>query len=144
MPVTRRELEEQRGGYTVRKVRCGDCGKSYDYDDDAFCPRCGAFNQPPRGERLAQVRRADGLNEAGHQGSFLHREFHEEERERRRVGLDQSMGRSREKSPRQGTAAKIGQPSAQGKKKSPLNVIVWVIFAIIAFNILSNFLFLLL
>ena len=32
----------------MRMVRCYECGKSYDYDDDGFCPRCGAFNQPVR------------------------------------------------------------------------------------------------
>ena len=34
----------------MRMVRCADCGKSYDYDDDGFCPKCGAFNQPERPE----------------------------------------------------------------------------------------------
>ena len=32
----------------MRMVRCYECGRSYDYDDDGFCPRCGAFNQPVR------------------------------------------------------------------------------------------------
>ena len=31
----------------MRKIRCADCGKSYDYDVDDFCPRCGSFNPPP-------------------------------------------------------------------------------------------------
>ena len=31
----------------MRKVHCADCGKSYDYDVDDFCPRCGSFNPPP-------------------------------------------------------------------------------------------------
>ncbi len=80
----------------MRKIRCADCGKSYDYDDDAFCPRCGAFNQPQKGARSSVPRdsRRDGLSEAGHSGSFLHEEFHEEERERRRSGLDKSVDRS--------------------------------------------------
>ena len=29
----------------MRKVRCYECGKTYDYDTDDFCPKCGAFNQ---------------------------------------------------------------------------------------------------
>lgn len=33
----------------MRKVQCADCGKSYDYDVDDFCPRCGSFNPPPDG-----------------------------------------------------------------------------------------------
>ena len=32
----------------MRKVRCYECGKTYDYDTDDFCPKCGAFNQPPK------------------------------------------------------------------------------------------------
>ena len=31
----------------MRKVHCADCGKTYDYDVDDFCPRCGSFNPPP-------------------------------------------------------------------------------------------------
>ena len=32
----------------MRMVRCYACGKRYDYDEDGFCPGCGAFNQPER------------------------------------------------------------------------------------------------
>ena len=32
----------------MRMVRCYECGKQYDYDDDGFCPKCGSFNQPER------------------------------------------------------------------------------------------------
>lgn len=76
----------------MQKVRCYECGRSYDYDEDAFCPRCGAFNLPGhentvRVGELTEERR-DGLSEKGHSGSFLHREFHTEERQRRRLGLD--------------------------------------------------------
>ena len=123
----------------MQKVRCVDCGKTYDYDEDAFCPKCGGFNQPARGARLAHTKRVNGLSEAGHQGSFLHREFHEEERERRRVGLDQN-----ENLPIRGTVSRpVRQSSARTNRKNPVSIIVWVIFAIIAFNILSSLLFLL-
>ena len=40
----------------MREVKCYECGKTYDYDDDGFCPRCGAFNQPGRGESLEGTR----------------------------------------------------------------------------------------
>ena len=29
----------------MRRVKCEDCGKVYDFDTDDFCPRCGAVNQ---------------------------------------------------------------------------------------------------
>lgn len=80
----------------MRKIKCCECGKQYDYDEDGFCPKCGAFNQPPRSARIGangELVRVDGLNEQGHAGSFAHREFHEEERERRRIGLDKSVQR---------------------------------------------------
>ena len=35
-------------------IRCHDCGKRYNYDQDAFCPRCGAFNRPARPVQAAQ------------------------------------------------------------------------------------------
>ena len=28
------------------RIKCGSCGKLYDYDRDELCPHCGAFNQP--------------------------------------------------------------------------------------------------
>ena len=42
-------MEAGKGAVSMRAVRCYECGKRYDYDDDGFCPRCGAFNQPARG-----------------------------------------------------------------------------------------------
>ena len=62
----------------MRKVTCGECGKRYDFDADDFCPRCGAFNRP-----ATAARRSEGISEANHHDSFLHKELHEENRERR-------------------------------------------------------------
>ena len=70
----------------MRKVRCYECGKTYDYDTDDFCPKCGAFNQPPKSTTIdanGAVIRVDGINERGHAGSFVHEELHEENREER-------------------------------------------------------------
>ena len=80
----------------MRRVRCYECGRSYDFDQDDFCPNCGAFNQPPQTARVAAdgsviqipVRR-DGIDERNHDGSFVHREFHAEERARRGTPLEQ-------------------------------------------------------
>ena len=95
----------------MQKVRCYECGKSYDYDEDAFCPRCGAFNLPGREHtvRVGELTedRRDGLSEKGHSGSFLHQEFHNEERQRRRLGLDRE-----EETPRQAK-----QPAASAKNR---------------------------
>lgn len=48
-------------------VRCYECGKQYDYDDDGFCPKCGAFNQPARGQE--DGRRAAAVSDGTAAGS---------------------------------------------------------------------------
>lgn len=40
----------------MRRIRCKDCGKSYDYDKDDFCPKCGAYN-PPADSGATQLER---------------------------------------------------------------------------------------
>ena len=36
----------------MRKVTCHECKKRYDYDEDGFCPACGAFNVPASFARI--------------------------------------------------------------------------------------------
>ena len=70
----------------MRGVRCHECGKRYNFDVDDFCPRCGAFTQPARPSRIGadgEIVYGDGLNEKNHKKSFLHTEFHEENKERK-------------------------------------------------------------
>ena len=128
--------EKGKGGGVVQQVRCYECGKRYDYDEDGFCPKCGAFNQPPRKTCVSAdgtVVRADGLNERNHADSFVHRELHAEKRQRRRVGLDKSVERIQRKAP-------VADRSA-GKRKGKLeNPFFWVVFTIILLNFLSAFL----
>lgn len=73
-------------------VTCYECRKKYDYTEDGFCPRCGSFNQPRKGSYIVSANgdivRTDGINEAGHENSFVHAEYHAEERARKRLGLD--------------------------------------------------------
>ena len=78
----------------MRIVKCYDCGRHYNYDDDGFCPKCGAFNQPAPIARVGadgSIVRVDGLNETGHTGSFTHKEYHEEAKERKKSGLDKGV-----------------------------------------------------
>lgn len=127
----------------MRKVRCIDCGKSYDYDEDAFCPRCGAFNQPPRGTGSVTFRdtaeRRDGLNESGHGGSFLHREYHAEERQRRSSGLEKgSVSSSRRDAER---ILNEARNKRQAKNKlSVWKVIKWIIVFYILAGVAGNLL----
>ena len=34
----------------MASIRCKACGKAYDYRKEGFCPKCGAYNRPPRQE----------------------------------------------------------------------------------------------
>lgn len=125
----------------MRRVRCYECGRSYNYDEDGFCPRCGAFNQPGKSTSVdadGTVVRVDGLNERGHRNSFVHAELHEENRERRGSGLSKD-GKS------SAAAVHMSAPPARKQqdgrtRKSPLAVVVWIIMAIIFLNVLSSFL----
>ena len=77
----------------MRNVRCHDCGKRYNFDKDDFCPKCGAFTQPPHQTRIGmdgRVVRVDGINETNHTNSFVHAELHGENRERRGSDLERT------------------------------------------------------
>jgi len=120
----------------MRSVRCYECGKGYDYDEDGFCPRCGAFNLPRNVSMIGAdggVVWREGINERNHKGSFLHVELHEENRERRGTALEQSVRRVPQKA-----AEKSG-----GESQKRFSAIVAVIFAIVIFNIFSSILSLL-
>lgn len=95
----------------MRKVKCEECGKVYNFDVDDFCPRCGAFNQPPKASAInadGSVIRLDGINEKNHAGSFVHEELHEENRERRRMGLSKGYAAYRS---RQAAFFRRGHPA---------------------------------
>lgn len=120
----------------MRKVRCCECGKSYDFDVDDFCPKCGAFNQPGKSASIGAngaVIRTDGLNEKNHAGSFVHREFHAENRVRKAVGLSKGVRRT-------GGAAQTSAPKQRNRGKNPFRTLIWVIIVIIFINILSTIL----
>ncbi|MHA5218914.1 hypothetical protein [Dysosmobacter sp. Phy] len=136
----------------MRRVRCYDCGKSYNYDEDCFCPNCGAFNQPQRSLRIGadgSVVRVDGINEANHAGSFVHQELHEEKRERRRIGLDKSAQRiqrtvSRPTASRPAPTAGIqsrDRRQSRQQGKNPVGILVWILILIMLFNLLPRILF---
>lgn len=125
----------------MRKVQCHECGKRYDFDADDFCPKCGAFNQPPKDVRIGADGvpvRVDGINERNHQRSFVHAELHEENRERRAVGLSKGVRRAVRPAAPQAASQKQGGQPRQAVKGNPVSVIVWIVFAIIAVNILGN------
>ena len=115
----------------MRKVRCYDCRKSYDYDDDGFCPNCGAFNLPWNTSTIqvdGEVRR-EGINERNHKDSFLHAELHEENRKRKGTPLEQGT-----------KSAKTMVKGFRREKRKEVSVVRAVVFAIIALNLLIGLL----
>lgn len=130
----------------MRRVKCEECGKVYNFDVDDFCPRCGAFNQPPKASAInadGSVIRLDGINEKNHAGSFVHEELHEENRERRRMGLSKGTRRTAPAKPRfsaDATRPTVSRPAKQTNASgSPVGVIFKIIVAIILLNILFSF-----
>jgi len=119
----------------MRRVRCYECGKGYDYDEDGFCPKCGAFNLPQRASSIGadgSVIRREGINERNHKGSFVHAELHEENRERRGTALEQSIRQM------------VKRPVAEtGKKPGPFTLMLLVMGVILLMNILSDLMFVL-
>lgn len=131
----------------MHRVHCSDCGKAYDYDEDAFCPRCGAFNQPPKSvliNEAGEVTRVDGINEQGHANSFVHQELHEENRQRRWSGLDKSVLRvhrgaeEETDQPVRPAAAFAGRSAKKPAGAGTAAVITWIIIVIIVFNLLRS------
>lgn len=126
----------------MRQIVCEDCKKHYDYDKNEFCPRCGAFNQPVKTwttDSQGNVRRVDGVNEQNHAGSFAHSEVHKEKRIRQIKGMDKggrlkTAGREQY----QTVAHWKYEAKTKGEKRamSGIVVVVWIVVAIIFFNVL--------
>jgi len=91
------------------------------------------------------VVRVDGLNEANHQKSFVHAELHRENRMRRFTGLSKSADRSAAaaKNLLNQTAQRQARNRQSGKRQGNpdvFKVVIWVVGAIIALNVLTTIL----
>lgn len=129
----------------MRKIRCYECGKSYDFDIDDFCPKCGAFNQPLRNTRIGadgSVVHVDGINERNHANSFVHAELHEENRERKAAGLSKGIKRTAKAAVSRPVQTAYQKERGKASGKGALTVIVWIVFLIIVLNILGDLMFL--
>lgn len=125
----------------MRSVRCEECGKRYDFDVDDFCPRCGAFNQPPRTIQVnsdGTVGQREASSGRSHRESFLHEEYHEENRQRR--GTPLAQGAKRDAARR--VPISLRQEPRQSVK-NPLRVVGWIVGAIVLINLLGSLLTLL-
>lgn len=43
-------IEYRKEGEKMATIRCKSCGRVYNYEKNGTCPRCGAYNRPPRKE----------------------------------------------------------------------------------------------
>jgi len=125
----------------VRRVVCHDCGKHYNYDVDDFCPRCGAFTLPEREARISSdgsVVWNDGINERGHQKSFVHAEYHAENRKRSSTPLEGRLPQL--KLPRNAVSLKTGKKRGIKKEDSkPAQITAIIVFVVLylLFKIIS-------
>lgn len=116
----------------MSRVQCYECKKNYDYYEDGFCPRCGAFNQPPPLSRIdanGNIVYHDGINERNHNGSFVHKEYHRENRKRAFTALEQDVRRAAvrvAKKPRALSAERTGKSKGAGAAIGA--VIAWLAF----------------
>ena len=127
------------------KVRCYECGRTYDWQDDPFCPKCGSFNRPGgSGIKKGMAVRKDGLNEANHAGSFLHRELHAEDSQRRRLGLEYIKGKAAPRPQRQANpqiVMEAGRLWNKPKKEvNPAKIVGGIVLAIILWNFFGGLL----
>lgn len=123
----------------MRRIRCYECGKIYDYDEDAFCPKCGAFSQPLKAGRISETGEVvlrDGIKEIDHVRSFAHQELHQENRTRRRSGLEGQAARPETNTPPQTQSTEVRKGKAG--EFNPAGLIFWIVFCLIAFNLLMS------
>ncbi len=131
----------------MRQIVCEDCGKRYDYSQDEFCPKCGAFNPPVRTwgtDAQGNVIRVDGVNERDHGGSFVHSEVHREKRVRQAKGMDWTgkAGQEKRKPPVRPPVQRSAnvQPPPQSRKADPskerLKTLLWALFILIFFSVI--------
>lgn len=117
----------------MSKVQCYECKKSYDYYEDGFCPRCGAFNQPPRASRIdanGNIVYHEGINEKNHTGSFVHKEYHRENRKRAFTVLEQDIKRPAVRVTKKNASPLSAQRNAKPKGIGAAvgAVISWLVF----------------
>ena len=111
----------------MAKVRCYECNRSYDYYEDGFCPRCGCFNQPPRASRIdanGDIVYHEGINEKNHTGSFVHKEYHKENRKRAFTKLEHAK-------PSMPSMPKAKSRMGEAEVKFDPKIIGWAIFGLI-------------
>lgn len=130
----------------MRTVTCYECGKKYNYDEDGFCPRCGAFNQVRKGSYVTaengDIVRVDGINERAHENSFVHKEYHEEERERKKMGLDRELPkRTAGRVDESGGVIRGQARTGRKKKAAPAAIVFGIIWFVMVWMIFLTALF---
>lgn len=102
-------------------IRCAACGKHYDYHREGCCPRCGAYNRPPRREWVA----ADG---SVHHGTPSEKVCYE-----KKVCFEEQTRKPRKKpsAPQAASAAPKPSQVRYSKGRPRNNSLVFVIIVIV-------------
>ena len=102
-------------------IRCAACGKHYDYRQEGCCPRCGAYNRPPRREWVE----ADG---SVHHGTPSEKVCYE-----KKVCFEEQTRKPRKKTSAPRAASTTPKPSQiRHSKGNPRNnILAFVIIAIV-------------
>lgn len=102
-------------------IRCAACGKHYDYHREGCCPRCGAYNRPPRREWVE----ADG---SVHHGTPSKKVCYE-----KKVCFEEQARKPRKKpsAPQAATAAPKPSQIRYSRGKARNNSLAFVIIAIV-------------
>lgn len=123
----------------MRRVKCEDCGKLYDYDYDAFCPRCGAFNQP--GKQKSEFDPTVKLEEESG-NPFIRLEKPGRGMEKQITRLRQSMARSAAQVEHQ-TRQEAEVPPARSRRNDKAGmhaVLPWIVGLLVLIKLLGTIL----
>ena len=118
----------------MRKVTCHECKKRYDYDEEGFCPVCGAFNAPSAASRIdaeGNLIRQEELNSKSSWGTLVQLEQPEEEVDQLWGKLQQSF-KANDLWKRQGKSL---MPRLSGRQipKMRIKHVIWFILGLILF-----------
>jgi DNA-directed RNA polymerase subunit M/transcription elongation factor TFIIS len=102
-------------------IRCKGCGALYNYDKEGCCPKCGAYNRPPKRERVNADGTVQHMTDAAYeqrnhaQGKVC---FEEKECHEKKVCYEDQARRSAAPRP-DPVLCRKRRPSTENKRKSP-------------------------
>ena len=115
-------------------IRCKACGRLYNYREEGLCPGCGAYNRPPKRERV----NADGTVQHMTDAAYEKRRRAQEKVcfERKECHEDQAR-RGRQRAA-EISAAPIARTGGKGRKSPVRSIILTVIAIVILYRLVGS------